>query len=124
MILNKHIEHNKEKWTKYFISDKDVELVKSIRNNSKFVTFDDISIVNVGITTGNNKYFSINENIVEEYELNNVVMPLIGRSSHAHGIYFTYEDWQVNVKEKKNAFLIKFQKMFHLENTQKNIEIT
>ncbi|NMF06869.1 Eco57I restriction-modification methylase domain-containing protein [Clostridium beijerinckii] len=102
------IEHSKEKWTKYFISDKDVELVKSIRNNSKFVTFDDISIVNVGITTGNNKYFSINENIVEEYELNNVVMPLIGRSSHAHGIYFTYEDWQVNVKEKKNAFLIKF----------------
>jgi len=102
------IEHNKEKWTKYFINDNELDLVKAIRNNNKFVTFSDISIVNVGITTGNNKYFSVSKDIVGEYELDNVVIPLIGRSSHAHGIYFTYEDWQVNVNKNKNAFLIKF----------------
>jgi len=33
---------------------------------------------------------------------------LIGRSSHAHGIYFTEEDWEVNAKEGRRAMLINF----------------
>lgn len=48
----------------------------------------DTGLINVGITTGNNKYFSVNDKIVKQYELENVVRPLIGRSAHAHSVCF------------------------------------
>jgi len=102
------ITHTKEKWNKYFTNDVEVELIDKIKKDSRFTTFKDLGIVNVGITTGNNDYFSVNKNVVKEYELENTTLPLIGRSSHAHGIYFTHDDWQLNVNKNKKAFLIWF----------------
>lgn len=99
--------HVKEKWTKYFVSS-DMEVLQAIRSDSRFIQFSDYGLINVGITTGNNKYFSIDEATEKEYSLSSVTLPLIGRSSHAHGIYFTWEDWQKNVRSGKRAMLISF----------------
>lgn len=41
-------------------------------------------------------------------DLTNVVRPLIGRSSHAHSVFFKYEDWKKNVDQGKAAYLIDF----------------
>lgn len=102
------IEHTKEKWTKYFVKGSHSDLIEEIKSDNRFTTFGKLGKVNVGITTGNNDYFSVNQDVVKKYQLQDVVIPLIGRSSHAHGIYFTYEDWQVNVNKDKNAYLISF----------------
>lgn len=102
------LQHVKEKWTKYFISANDVKVLNTIRNDKRFSRFSDLALINVGITTGNNDYFSINETTATRYELNDVTLPLIGRSSHAHGIYFTEKDWLNNVKANKKAMLISF----------------
>ncbi len=101
------LQHVKEKWTKYFVSS-DMEVLQNIRNDNRFISFSDYGIINVGITTGNNKFFSIDESIEKEYGLSDVTLPLIGRSSHAHGIYFTESDWKQNRKAGKRAMLIKF----------------
>ena len=101
------LQHVKEKWTKYFVST-DMEALQIIRNDNRFIPFSSYGIINVGITTGNNKYFSIDEDTEREYELSDVTLPLIGRSSHAHGIYFTESDWRNNIKAGKRAMLIKF----------------
>ncbi len=102
------IQHVHEKWTKYFTNSKENDLVRSIKNDKRFQKLSDVALINVGITTGNNKYFSINKEQVEKYDLQKVVRPLIGRSSHAHSIYFEEKDWLVNVKKKKAAYLIDF----------------
>lgn len=102
------IEHSKEKWTKYFLTPKENECIRNISLRKDFYTFDEISLVNVGITTGNNKYFSIDRETVDQYQLQDVVLPLIGRSSHAHGIYFTKEDWNQNITDGTRAYLINF----------------
>ncbi len=102
------LKHVKEKWTKYFISAEEVEIIQNIRSDSRFAKFSDYGIINVGITTGNNNYFSIDNATKEKYDLQKVTLPLIGRSSHAHGIYFTEEDWKKNRAEGKKAMLIKF----------------
>lgn len=107
-IEHKDIKHTKEKWTQYFVEDHHTDLINYAKNDKKFITLGSLGKVNVGITTGNNKYFSVNKEVVDKYELNDVVMPLIGRSSHAHGIYFTMEDWKLNVNKGKNAYLIRF----------------
>lgn len=102
------LQHVHEKWTKYFTNDEENALVKQIREDSRFQRLSQAALINVGITTGNNKYFSVDQSKVKEYELQEVVRPLIGRSSHANSIYFNYEDWMTNVKNDKAAYLIDF----------------
>lgn len=102
------MQHVHEKWTKYFTNVKENELIRRIKADERFRKLSDVALINVGITTGNNKYFSVNRSTVEQYKLQNVVRPLIGRSSHAHSIYFRKEDWEQNVAKDKAAYLIDF----------------
>lgn len=96
------------KWTQYFVDVDEMELLDRIRNSPLFTPFSSCGLINVGITTGNNKYFSIDKATEKAYGLESATLPLIGRSSHAHGIFFTKEDWETNIKAKKRAMLIKF----------------
>ncbi|MBE5848172.1 MAG: class I SAM-dependent methyltransferase [Lachnospiraceae bacterium] len=116
------LQHVHEKWTKYFTTDKENELVSEIRNNDLFHKLSDCALINVGITTGNNKYFSVDKNTVEKYELESVVRPLIGRSSHANSIFFTQNDWMENVNSGKAAYLIDFPETPYDEYPDKHKE--
>lgn len=102
------VQHVKEKWTKYFVNASEMELIQQIRDDKRFAKFSEYGLINVGITTGNNSYFSVTDDTSREYALDGVTLPLIGRSSHAHGIFFTEEDWQLNRAEGKRARLIAF----------------
>lgn len=102
------LQHVKEKWTKYFVSADDVKLLQQIRQDKRFARFADFGLINVGITTGNNSFFSVDKQIASNYDLANISLPLIGRSSHAHGVYFTEGDWKENVLSGKKAMLIQF----------------
>ncbi|MBQ9368374.1 MAG: class I SAM-dependent methyltransferase [Victivallales bacterium] len=100
--------HVKEKWTRYFITSEEAGLLRDLSHDKRFCQFRDLGLINVGITTGDNNFFSVTEEIAERYELESVVLPLIGRSAHAHSIFFTSEDWQHNVKAGKKAQLVYF----------------
>ena len=102
------LRHVKEKWTKYFITADDGAAIQAIRNDSRFARFSDYGLINVGITTGNNGYFSVDATTADKYALQSVSLPLIGRSAHAHGIHFTKDDWQKNIKAGKKAMLVNF----------------
>lgn len=102
------MKHVKEKWTKYFVSSDEIEIIQSIRNDERFIKFSDLALINVGVTTGNNNFFSVNREIEDKYDLSSVVLPLIGKSSHAHGIYFTNSDWEKNRNADKRAMLVYF----------------
>ena len=102
------MQHVKEKWTKYFVNANEMQLIQQLRLDNRFAKFSDYGLINVGITTGNNEYFSITEDTANAYQLKPVTLPLIGRSSHAHGIYFTEADWNVNKQSGKRARLISF----------------
>ena len=100
--------HVKEKWTKYFVTAEEMQIIQSIRHDNRFIRFSDLALINVGITTGNNAYFSVDRNTENRFDLSSVTLPLIGRSSHAHGIYFAKNDWHQNIESGKRAMLISF----------------
>lgn len=102
------LQHVKEKWTKYFVTVEEMALIQKLREDKRFAKFSEYGLINVGITTGNNRYFSVTEETTEKYGLADVTLPLIGRSSHVHGIYFTPEDWESNKGKGKRARLISF----------------
>lgn len=97
-----------EKWTKYFTSKAETDLISEIRNDDRFQKLSDCTLINVGVTTGNNKYFSVDKTTAEKYDLEEISFPLIGRSSHANSVYFTRSDWEENVEKGKAAFLVSF----------------
>lgn len=102
------MQHVREKWTKYFITEKEIDVIQAIRTDARFLNFADYGLINVGITTGNNSYFSVTEKTCKSYELDSATIPLIGRSSHAHGIFFTDADWKMNKESGKRARLVNF----------------
>ncbi|MGY4111339.1 adenine-specific DNA-methyltransferase [Aeribacillus sp. SP014] len=104
----KEVDHTTDKWTKYFLSNHEIQLINFIKNHSGFCEFREMAEVDIGITTGNNKYFSVDKETVERFNLHDVSIPLIGRSAHASGLYFTYEDWKKNVDKGVPAQLLYF----------------
>lgn len=102
------LNHVHEKWTKYFTTIEESKVISHLKNDNRFQRLSDTGIINVGITTGNNKFFSVDQKTVDTYELAGVVRPLIGRSSHAHSVYFCRDDWQRNITQGKAAYLIDF----------------
>lgn len=130
----KTISHSSDKWTKYFLNNKQINKINNIKDQttkqiepitklqdleSKFVFFKDIAKINVGITTGKNSYFCVNEDTVKEYDLKEIdetILPLIGRSSHIKGIYYTNEDWNQNLDKGEKGYLISFPKDIKYED--------
>ena len=116
------LQHVHEKWTKYFTSDQENKMVSEIRLDERFQKLSEVALINVGITTGNNKYFSVKQEVVEQYGFQDVVRPLIGRSAHAHSVYFRRNDWIENVDAGKAAYLIDFPETPYEEYPDKHKE--
>ena len=57
-----------DKWTRYYLNEKENNVIEEIKQDSRFRKMGDVSLVNVGITTGNNDYFSLDDNSVKKYD--------------------------------------------------------
>lgn len=108
IIEFKEVDHNTDKWIKYFLTNDEIKLINNIKNRNDFDEFKKVADVDIGITTGNNKYFSVENEIIEKYKLHDISLPLIGRSAHASGLYFNHEDWRKNVDKGVAAQLLYF----------------
>lgn len=97
---------NSEKWTTLLCENEAISLVDSIKNNSNFKPFSDYAIINVGITTGNNDFFSIDKKTNQKYELMKHCVPLIGRSCFFNGCFVNSVDIEKNFSEGKKSHLL------------------
>lgn len=110
-----------EKWTRHFVGARDSILLDQLLVDQRLIPFSNLALVNVGVTTGDNKFFSLNEETTQKYDLGSSTIPLIGRSSHASGLFFTQADWQNNLDNGKAARLLTLNsgEYDHLSSVQK-----
>lgn len=105
---SKQIDFKSNKWTFYFLDQKEIDFLETI-GKSKFIpTIGDFSDVEVGITTGANNYFTVSLPIIEGYNLQKFAKPMVGRSVQVNSLIFNYEDWQRNRRTKAKAHLLVF----------------
>ncbi|MEK5141424.1 MULTISPECIES: class I SAM-dependent methyltransferase [Paenibacillus] len=102
------VEYNNSKWTSYFLTANENELIQQIKGDSRFVLFDDVADVDIGITTGNNDFFCVSLDTVERYNLSEVTRPLIARSVSIRGTYYDELEWKYNIDRGAKAFLLDF----------------
>ena len=108
-----------DKWTRYYLKEKENNVIEEIKKDSRFRKIGDVGLVNVGITTGNNNYFSLDDDYVKKYDLKKYTKPLIGRSSQTHGLIFDEKDWKRNVDKGVKAYLLTINEDVDVKNMSK-----
>ena len=108
-----------DKWTRYYLNERENNVIENTRRDSRFRKIGDVGIVNVGITTGNNDYFSLDDKFVKKYDLKKYTKPLIGRSSQTHGLVFNEIDWKKNVNKGVKAYLLTINEDVNVEDMSK-----
>lgn len=101
----KKLDHSTEKWVKYYLSSDELELLRKLENDTRMSISTELFETNVGVVSGQNKFFVLNEKKVEECSLQDKVQPIIGRAEQLSGIIFTEKDFEKVVGAEKNVFL-------------------
>lgn len=92
----KQIEHSSEKWTKYFLDEAEIELLRRIKSDERIKTCGDYMDVDVGVVTGRNEFFMLNQEQVSSWNVQPHLRPVVSKSPHLKGIVFTEEDFNAN----------------------------
>ena len=92
----KKIEHNTEKWTKYFLNETEIELLRRIKADDRIQTCGDYMDVDVGVVTGRNEFFMMNGKQVATWQVQPYLRPVVSKSPHLKGITFKTEDYTTN----------------------------
>ncbi|WP_233964670.1 N-6 DNA methylase [Pectobacterium versatile] len=76
------------KWTKAVLEKNELSLIKKILSHKMVHKFKDIAKVDVGIVTGANDFFLVDNETVSKYNLEEYAFPMFGRSQHCPGIVY------------------------------------
>ena len=114
--------YNSSKWTNYFLEQKELDFLEEIKNRKDLFKVKDLANVEVGITTGANDFFTVNQSIINEYNLSEYAYPLIGRSVLVDGITFNKEKLKLNNNKDAKANILIFPKMEKLKTNKKALK--
>jgi len=86
------------KWTRALLDSPTRALVDALEAHQKVHRFDDIASVDVGIVTGANKFFLVDDETVERFGLRRYAHPMFGRSEHCPGIVYDRSQHRANAR--------------------------
>lgn len=89
------------KWTRALLSKNEIALYDEISIHNEVHKFSNIANVDVGLVTGVNKFFLVNDDIVRKFNLENWAHPMFGRSQHCRGIIY---DKKQHLENSKKGF--------------------
>lgn len=92
----KQLDHAREKWTQYYLSQKEIQLLREVEAHPLLSRFKQFGCVDVGVVTGNNGFFVVNRAQVERHSLHGFVLPLVGRTVQLPGLTYSQADWSRN----------------------------
>jgi adenine-specific DNA-methyltransferase len=101
----KLVQHDSEKWLKYFLSPREIEFMRAMRDSGSAVPLATHAEVNVGVVTGKNSYFVLSQQQVDDNALAEYVTPLVGRSAQLRGAKLTPGEWRSLAASGASVFL-------------------
>ena len=101
----KFIQHGSEKWLKYFLTTFEIDLMRKLRQSSGITELKTHASVDVGVVTGKNEFFVINQEQVVANGLQNFTLPLVGRSAQLEGAIYSSNDLKKLAKKNSRIYL-------------------
>ena len=89
----KELDHSKDKWVKYYLSNEELNLLKRLNSDTRISDAADLFEVNVGLVSGENDFFVMNQATVDEFNLHDSVVPIVSRSEQLKGVRFTNKEY-------------------------------
>ena len=102
----KPMDHSTEKWTQYFLSKREIMLLRTLRANENLTEARKVIDVDVGIVTGQNQFFVLTDEQVKKASLEDYTLRIVSRSGHLKGVIFSEDDWRANAKSNFPAHLL------------------
>lgn len=102
----KQLDHSREKWTQYYLNQSEISLLRAVEKHPDIQRFKQVGSVDVGVVTGNNGFFVVNREQVEQHGLHELVVPLVGRTAQLPGLSYSVEDWQRNQLNGISCYLL------------------
>jgi len=108
--------NSERKWTHHFITPEEYEFLETLKNRLKNVTH---YIDNkAGIVTAANNFFIVNNELVEKYNFQKFVKPIVQKGFFVNGsVTFNEEDFNKLVEENKPTYLLDFNSLADNEIT-------
>jgi len=101
----KELDHSSEKWVKYYLSNDELHLLKTLNNNRCLTSTTDLFEVNVGLVSGENDFFVINKDTVDRFNLRSHVIPIVSKAEQVRGLFFSKSNLDEIVMNKRRVFL-------------------
>lgn len=86
------------KWTRALLDPSTRSLLDALEEHEHVHRFNDVASVDVGIVTGANKFFLVDDETVEQYKLHRWAHPMFGRSEHCPGVIYDQKQHKANAK--------------------------
>ncbi len=96
VAVPKTVRHDEEKWLQYFLTAREIDLMRELRGAPAVSALRAHAGVDVGVVTGSNEFFVLTRRRVEELGLEAAACtrPLVSRSAQLKGARITAAEWQ------------------------------
>lgn len=93
------------KWQSYYLEPETISLIERLLASTPIKTIADIAEVNVGLVSGQNSFFVINEPTAKQWGIGNSCKPIVSRSLQLEGLSYTKIDMETQRRLGKKVLL-------------------
>ncbi len=90
----KTVHHDQEKWLKYFLTEREISFMRTLRAAPVVTNLSTDATVDVGVVTGKNEFFVLTSAQIADLGLENYTVPLVSRSAQLRGARIAKADWK------------------------------
>ena len=108
--VQQNVNNTDGEWMLGLLTDEEEKLLKRLKARCDVLPFASIANVDIGIVTGANDYFVVNESIKKQFRLDDIAVPMLAKSELIKGITYTQHDHKANVAAGKSVYLLNFPK--------------
>jgi len=89
----KTVSHDHEKWLKYFLNEREIAFMRALRVSKEVTTLLSHASVDVGVVTGKNEFFVLDQEQARKLGVERYTIPLVSRSAHLRGAKLNTAEW-------------------------------
>lgn len=119
--FDQYTSYTSEKWTKFYLS-RDERNFYEHEFPKHMKSFNEFAKGEIGVTTGNNNFFVVNDPTIKDYKLRKYARPLLGRSVEVKGVFYEENDLESNIVAGQKVWMLDFNGKKLSRSAQKYID--
>lgn len=98
-------------WMLALLDEDEISLLEHLKTSQKILLFKDIADVSIGIVTGANQFFVVNDDTLKRYKMKSIAVPMLAKSKLIQGIRYNQKDHLENLAAGRAVHFLKFPEL-------------